>query len=545
MKRDWLWIAAGIALGETGAYLLGSVTKAVIITVIIAALVFVLSKRIKKFDRRRAVIITGVAFLCGFLRMGIDDALYPRIVELNMLSGIENATGDAVLANRFLSGIRGSGTEMTENDNVYAAKVDKIELREDKTVLTCGQLLVYVSNDDLRDGLPSIGNTIKISGSFAPMDRARNPGGFDYRIYYRSVGITHRCFAENVRIIGTDTDFFRQTVFEIRQYLLNIISERFPENDAAFLRAALLGDKSGIDDDIYDMYRRNGIAHLLAISGLHVAVLGMGLYDFLRRLGLSYLLSGIMATVFLIFYTLLTGGSVSVVRAAVMLIMIFTAGCLGRRNDILNSAGVAASALMLFRPYEIFSCGFLLSFGAVIAIGGPAATIIKRLGLNKPGRDSGESMKSYYFDNDVKHVKRNKPVDEYSGENRFEKALRTLASTFITSLSIQLVTLPVMAYFFFEIPLYGVFINLIVVPLMTYVLVSGLLSFLIGWAAGAAHYLLEFYSILCSVFDRLPCHTILIGRPAIWQIVIYYFCFFALLYLYPSVREKLKSRFST
>ena len=573
MKRDWLWIAAGIALGEVCAYLLGSVIAVAVIAGITAILLFVFRKIVSKSDRRRMMIITCVAFLSGFLRMGADNLTYRDTKKLDDLSRYP----------------------VTQT---FETTIDRIEVRETDLVLTCGQILVYAAknaagteaagkaagieatgkaagtgtsgNSAARSpevpGCPyEIGNRIRITGTFTRMKEARNPGGFDYRTYYRSLGITHRCFAECVEVTDAGGRVIPQAVFVIRQKLLAVISDRFPPEDAGFLRAALLGDKTMLDEDMADMYRRNGIAHLLAISGLHVAILGMGLHRFLRGIGLNLWASGGIATFLLILYCLLTGGSVSVVRAVIMLVMVFLSECLGRKNDLLNSAGLAAAALLLLQPYNIFSCSFLLSFGAVAGIGGPAAIICKRLGLsgNKAAmhsektevtqnRNNTENAGSAEHRKDAENTgaavirKGTVPVDPKTGyfRGKCRDCLRTFAVNLVVSLTIQLFTLPVTAYFFFEVPLYGLFLNLIVIPLMTYILVSGLLSFALPVAAGPGHFLLKFYTFLCRQAERLPFHSILIGRPELWQIILYYCCFFALLSFgrcKPKIRRLLSS----
>lgn len=474
MKRDWLWIATVAALGEALGYLARSYIWIAIVISIIVAFVVILIRR----DVRRGVIILLVAFLIGICRMGIDEVFYPRTEEL----------------------------DKAQNDS-FECIIDDIEVREDMIVLTCGQVLIYEKSYNNNTIKYHIGNKINVRGDFSRPDEARNPGGFNYRLYYRSQGITHRCFADSIEITDVRKNVVADYFFGLRQKMLTYISEVFPPDDAAFVRAALLGDKTMLTDDLQDMYRRNGIAHLLAISGLHVSILGMGLYRYLRRFGLSLISAGTVAGVLMIIYGALTGFGVSTQRAVIMLIMIFFGGMIGRKSDLLNSAGVAAAVVMMINPCNIFSCGFMLSFGAVVGIGGPANTIMKRLGILAGNANA------------------------------------LVARSLITSLSIQLVTLPVMAYFFFEIPLYAIFLNLIVIPLMTFVVLSGILSFIIPMFAGPGHYILCFYTWLCGICEKMPLHTILIGRPKWWQIVIYYLFLFAVLYLLPSVRKKRRLRF--
>ena len=488
MKRPWLCITAAMALGEVLAYVLGDLKLSWIATAILTPSVVLVVYVLYRFmtDKRRTVLIIGIAFLFGFFRLTATDISFGRKTPLTMIAD--------------------------DNEiHSYDAEVTDITVKPERVVLRCDRLLVYcdsISPDDVK-----IGNKISITGKFNSMDVPRNPGEFNYRLYYLGNGITHRCFADNVTVTDDGTDHIRQLLYEFRQELLSRISIVYDESDAGVIRAALLGDKSLLDDNIYDLYKENGIAHLLAISGLHTGILGLSLYRFLRRrIKLSYALSGVIAASFICIYCILTGSSVSTVRAVIMLILMFASGVFGRKSDLLNSAGIAAFCILCVRPYQLFSCGFLLSFSAVLAIGGPAAIITEEL--------------------DVRHP---------------------LLQSLVVSLSVQLVTLPVTSYFFFEISLYACLLNLIVIPLMSYVIWSGIgavvLSFISLSAASVAarsgHFILEFYTLLCRIAGNLPFSTIIIGRPQLWQIIAYYCFFFAVLYFSPSKIREMKSPSST
>lgn len=471
MKRPWLCILAGCALGEVLAYAFGDIWWIPVVIVVIAMV---------GLYKKRSLLIISIAFLIGTLRMGADELTCPRMKELDSLCE-------------------------TEESSYYEDHITDIEYKSEWTVLELGQLQVYCKPAEA-EGL-KIGNKIRIIAKVSKMSTARNEGEFNYRLYYRALGITHRCFADNIKVIKNDVYVIPQFMFDLRQKLLSRISQLYNELDAGVLRAALLGDKSMMNDDLYDLYRKNGIAHLLAISGLHVGILGMGLYSLLRkRLKLSFLISAIIASILISFYSFITGLGVSTVRASIMLILVFSAGALGRRSDMLNSIGLAGTIVLLLHPYQLFTCGFLLSFACVIAISGPATYIKKTLKI----------------------------------ENE-------LLLSFVISLTISIFTLPITAYFFFEVSLLGCILNLIVIPLMTYVVWSGIaatiLSFIV-WpvaviAAGSGHYILNLYTFLGKITSKFPFSTILIGRPKLWQIGVYYLFFFAVLYSSPSNLRKL------
>lgn len=131
----------------------------------------------------------------------------------------------------------------------------------------------------------------------------------------------------------------------------------------------LLGERSGLPAEVKSVYQRSGMSHLLAISGLHVSFLGMGLYRLLRRLGGSWVSAGFPAGAAILFYGLLTGMSTSTARAVIMLLVALGADILGRSYDLLTALAMGALLLLADQPLLVRDPSFLLSFGAVLGIG--------------------------------------------------------------------------------------------------------------------------------------------------------------------------------
>ena len=173
----------------------------------------------------------------------------------------------------------------------------------------------------------------------------------------------------------------------------------------------------------------------------------------------------------MISYGLLTGGSGSAMRAVIMILCLWLAMGAGRTYDTLSALGLAAVVLLLREPYLIFQSGFQLSFGAVWAIAGPGKWLEEQLELTA-GWQKGAAV----------------------------------------SLCVQIVLTPVMLWHYFQYPLYGMALNVLILPFVPLLMYSGLLAigtgsvnvFLGKAAAGAGHYILVYYDWLCRSAGSRP-----------------------------------------
>ncbi len=157
-------------------------------------------------------------------------------------------------------------------------------------------------------------------------------------------------------------------LYSIRERLKNQVLEKMPLDSGAFLRAILLGDRSELAKDIQGSFKNSGTMHILAISGLHIALIAFFIVNFLKlvrfRRGFYY----IFTIVFLILFALLTLSRPSVVRAVAMACIFLLGMLMGRKVDVYNSMGAAAIFILLKNPKDLFSVGFQLSFLAVLSI---------------------------------------------------------------------------------------------------------------------------------------------------------------------------------
>ncbi len=224
------------------------------------------------------------------------------------------------------------------------------------------------------------GDRVRLEGSLESRPRWRNPASMDYGAYLQRQGIgamltvkdeTGVAFLRPSRRL--DHRLSATVRHRVRQTLSRTVLEDGPQG---LLLALILADRSGIEDGTLDAFRSTGLMHLLAVSGLHVGLVGLVMYGLLKpvlgRLGVRRrrleVVRAVITLSLLAVYVLVSGASVSVVRAFVMVSALIIGHASERRVDTLNALGVAAVVLLLHRPAALFDVGFQLSFGAVFAI---------------------------------------------------------------------------------------------------------------------------------------------------------------------------------
>ena len=348
----------------------------------------------------------------------------------------------------------------------------KIKIKENK-------IFIYLKSSQKLH----IGNKVKITGEVSFFDKARNPGNFDQKFYYQKQGI-HACiWAENVEVVDAKTNTLKDWLSEFRTKWKALLEDELGERGGTILAAVLLGEKNGMDLEVKELYQANGIGHILAISGLHLSFIGIGVYRILRRGTGSYWIGGMTGGIFLLLYVMMIGMTVSVIRAWVMFLFRIGADITGRHYDMPTALATAAVITVYGNPLYIFDGSFWLSFGAVLAVC-VTMPVTKKL----PGK------------------------------------------AFFTSVGINSVLWPVILYCFYEIPVYSVLLNLIVIPGMSVLLSLGMVgSVLCSLDIGIGNiwmqickWILILYETGCRYTLNIPKARWIIGRPEMVQIVIYY-----------------------
>ena len=333
-----------------------------------------------------------------------------------------------------------------------------------------------------------IGMFLRICGKLEEIPGPRNPGEFDSKQYYGCQKIYYQM--KNGEICGKSAEYsyFGQFLQEIRRKAESILDEAAGAY-AGIFPAMILGERGNLDAETKMQYQMSGIMHILAISGLHISFVGMGFFRLLKKAGAGNGMAGAVSAFLVYTYGMMTGGSVSAMRAVGMFLILVGAGIAGRSYDLLSAMALSAIVLLLDAPAYLYSVSFLLSFGAVIGIGAVTPEICSLLNLEK-------------------------------------KIAKSLAGSVI----VWLITLPIVLYAYGEVSLAGVFLNLLVLPTSGLVLASGIFALPVGTFAVEiakkvlfpGKCVLFFYEKLCEVVGWIPHSTWIAGSPKLWQCVVYY-----------------------
>lgn len=183
-------------------------------------------------------------------------------------------------------------------------------------------------------------------------------------LYEDDLKYTTSVFMSNVKYISTDKAFAEQ----IRERVKNNLELGLTNENAEIAYSALFGDKDLLSDKQYSVYKLSGVAHLLAVSGLHVGII-VGLLNWIfKKLKVKGWLKFFITAVFLMLYMHICDYSVSIIRATIMSLVLLISQILRKQYDSFNSISVAGIIIFLINPFCIFDVGFLLSFSCVIGI---------------------------------------------------------------------------------------------------------------------------------------------------------------------------------
>ncbi len=392
----------------------------------------------------------------------------------------------------------------------YKYILKNVSLKYDKKNRQAARIVATDLNDNSRI---RYGSRIMIKGVINSFKPNTNFGEFNYKLYnfnhniYYEIKNCKLCHCSNY--YNHIKEFFYSVKYKISENL-TLADHSNNKNTSALIKTIVLSQKQDMDKDIKALYQRNGVSHILSISGLHIWIIGYGAYSILNRF-FGVKTSCILGILFLSLYILIIGFGISSFRSYIMLILLFISRIIKRAYSAVRALAFAAILTLIINPKYIFEAGFLLSYGAVVSI-----LMIM-------------------------------PIVSCAFKNR-----HLLKSGIFLTFSIQLGLMPITAYLFYEQSSYSVFLNIIIIPMMLPLLLIGIFASVFSLISvpitmillKPAQLIIGFFTFICRIADRLEFSNIVFGRPAIIVILIYYLLLtFSLIYI-KFFRHKKKALFA-
>lgn len=272
---------------------------------------------------------------------------------------------------------------------------------------------------------------------------ATNPYQFDFGRYLLSQGCESIIFSNDIEVISKTNNIFYKT----RNYIRDKIIKEFGNNNylSSLILSVIIGDRSLLDNDLKEDFYKSGIAHFLAISGLHVGIIYFIIIVILRSLFIPKRIAYLISILFLFFFLFISGFSTSVIRAVILIILYVLSVIFQRDRNPFQILGIAGLIILINEPLNLWNNGFLFSFIAVFSL------IVFLPKINK------------YLEIKIKNL-----------------ILKYFILTFFSVVIINLCLLPLLSNSYSQISLLGVFSNIILIPILNLFIFSIILFLIIG-----------------------------------------------------------------
>ena len=367
------------------------------------------------------------------------------------------------------------------------------------------------------------GDKILIKGEFVEPSEARNYGGFDYKEYLKSIKIHGTIKADSIEILAKNSNnpiftFANNINLKIKENINKLIPEKY----SAIFTGLILGDTSKVEEEVNDDFKIANISHVLAISGMHITYIVIGI-ELLLKKGIGKRKTRIITIIILVMYMFITGFTPSVVRASIMGIIMLISKLIHRKNDIWTSISLSLLILLIYNPFLILNVGLQLSYLGTIGI----------VCFNK---------NVYNF---LRKLKIQNKKIRYRINRKFILFMDKIKEMLSVTLSAQIVILPILLFNFNILGIYFFISNILVSTIIGPIIIVGFVCILISFISIEIAKILSIFmsvgiQILISISEisHLPFSKIYIPTPKVWQIVIYYICVIVINKIYISFNLK-------
>lgn len=411
-----------------------------------------------------------------------------------------------------------SEAQEKEYKNTYKIKV--LEINKYKKDIN-----LYLNIDKKKD--LKYGDIIKIKGKYKAPDIQRNYGGFSYREYLKTLNIYGNVTAERIEVIEkskrNDISFI---IHQIKENVKLNAKKYLDEETYSIYLGLILGDTSYIEDDTKEEFRNSNMSHILAVSGMHITYIVLGIVLFLSKLS-GKKIAKILSIIVLVFYITITVFSPSIIRACSTAIIMLIGGIINRKSDVWTSMSISLFIILIHNPFLITNIGLQFSYMGTLGI------II----LNKNVMKILTSKK-----NTDKHKIRKFKIHKTKFNEKFISKFKEIIAV---SISAQIFILPLTIFHFNTIGLYFLITNLLLSLIIGPVIILGFLfltllilnlsilnifAFPIKWGIKIILFITQ--------IGNFPYSKIYVATPKVFVLIIYFVFVMVLNHIYTACTNK-------
>ncbi len=371
------------------------------------------------------------------------------------------------------------------------------------------------------------GDEISFTGTYIKPEIQRNYKGFDYLEYLKQLKIYGTIKSEKIEILREKQ---ANKIFQISNRISNkmILNTKniLKEETASILLGLILGDKEDIDKETEENFRYASMSHILAVSGMHVTYIILGINLILKRI-IGKRKTNILIIIILIVYMFITNFSPSIIRAGIMGVIMIFSKLIYRKNDIYTSISLSLLLILIYNPFLIQNLGLQLSYGGTLGI------II----FNK-------SILKFFQNINI----RNK-IYKYKIKPKIQKYLDKIKEIISISISVQITITPIILYKLNMFNPYFLISNLILSSIIGPIVILGFLFIIIAYLnTKIAKIFVPIIQIGIKILDyiskigKLPFSKIYVATPKLFLIIIYYIVLIGILFFYNVYSSKNPSK---
>ena len=512
-----LWLAGCFASGILIAHFLNINWRILLPVCIISAFLTIIFQT-NKFG---TILLSAAFIAAGGLSLSIENNLdAPRRLK-NLYGSNQLKSGDPIE----IEGVLQGKAELAVSGFFLILKTEKA-LYKDSEIEISGivRLFAPVREEQIRQEYEQLslthGSRIRVACRLRREDNSLNPGVTPYTKLLDQKQIDAVAFIKSPLLVEkiSDTKTFAPFgwIYERRQNLIIEFRDKFNVSTAGVLIASLLGNRHFLEKNTAEVFRDGGTFHVLVISGLHITFIGGLALLFIRFFTNKRLFQFIVASLFLWSYSMAVGADVPVVRAAVMFTILLFSQVIYRSGTLINSFGLCGLILLVWRPGDIFTSSFQLTFasvGAIVAIAFPLIENLRAVGMWSPSAETpfppnvSKRLKRFcetlYWRDSVWEIEKKSnlwtaklfksPHLKWTEKRNLQNPVRYIFEAILVSIIVQICLLPFLVLYFHRLSFASIFLNLWV----------GITIALESFAAVIAIFFAQFSDVLAFPFIEL------------------------------------------